>query len=184
MAFCVFRCAEAFGDLGCKLAGSGGALLVPLPPIAAPFPPLLLSSPPLLLSVAAPFAAPLITAVCVSPRRRTSMPIVSSTAAAAALIDAAPLLSRHSSRRRHSSRCHHSSLAALLSSTLFLSSPPTVPRTPFVSNTNPLRLPLLSSTPHLLDPLTLLIRPRLRPRRSHRKMAPHARMCTCLFVSV
>ena len=99
--------------------------------------------------VAAPLAAPLITAVRASPRRRTRCR--SSSRRRQLLLSSKLLLSspRRSSRRRHSSRCHHSSLAAFLSSTLFLSSPPTVPRTPFVSF--PLRLPLLSSTPHLLD---------------------------------
>ena len=111
--------------------------------------PLLPSSPPLLSS--SPLLSPHLSSLPCAPRLDAGTRCRSSSRRRQLLLSSKLLLSspRRSSRRRHSSRCHHSSLAAFLSSTLFLSSPPTVPRTPFVSF--PLRLPLLSSTPHLLD---------------------------------
>ena len=103
--------------------------------------------------------------------------------ARAALVDAVPLLS-----------------ASLLSSPPLLSLPPPLSRrtpllyvVPLLSSSgtsnavSPILYASLSSPRRHTSstPLTLLIHPRFRPRRSHRKIAPHAlRMRTCFCIGL
>ena len=123
-----------------------------------------------------------------TPHLSSIMTISFSTAAAPRVNAAPPSSRRRCSSSRRSSRClhssgyHHSSLAALspphLSSDLS-SMPRLLCVVPLLSST-----PLLSSMPRLLAAVTSSVRPRLRPRHSHREVAPHALHVHVLFVGL